>query len=162
MKSLFSGKKYIGAAFILFLGLGSLSVTKHSHAQTITENIPLSFGRFVLVDNNAVRRLRIRTNCTENADPEYMFIIDPQCGNYTVTGYPPFTPLTVTLANGALNGPGANIFRLRALATVPTTITTDATGEATFEVRGRLDSSGNGGGYIDGGYTGSFTMTVTD
>lgn len=162
MKSFFSDKSLTGAVFALSVIFLMLCLTPQSHAQTITENIPLSFGRFVLVDNNAVRRLRIRTNCTENADLEYMFIIEPECGNYTVTGYPPFTPLTVTLSNGALNGPGANIFRLRALTTVPTTITTDATGEATFDVRGRLDSTGNGGTYIDGGYTGTFTITVTD
>lgn len=162
MKFLFSAKFFWTLVPIAFGLICIVGVPVTAHAQVITQNVPLSFGRFVLVDNNAIRRLRIRASCAPNADPEYMFIIDPQCGNYTVTGYPAFTPLTVTLANGALNGPGANIFTLRNLRTVPTSITTDASGEATFDVRGVLRSSGNGGAYIDGGYTGTFTMTITD
>ena len=151
MKLLFKGS-FIALALFIFV--------KPAKAQVVTENITLDFGRFVIVDNSAVRRLRIRNNCTANPDPEFMIISPPRCGNYTVSGYPPFTPLTIALANSSLNN-GPTPFNLRNLRTIPNNVTTDALGEATFEVRAQLRSDGSGGSYIDGTYIGNFTMTIT-
>ena len=157
MKPYFNNK-YILHLFTLTVAL--LSASNNVSAQVITQNQPLDFGRFVIVDNAAVRTLEIRTDCMASPDPEFMLITDVQCGNYTVSGYPPFTPLTVTFVDTNLNN-GPVPFTLTSLATVPTSITTDATGEVTFNVRAQLRSDGTGGSYIDGAYSGNFTIIVT-
>lgn len=134
-----------------------------ANAQTITENQPLSFGTFAIVNNGSVSRLRMQNNGNYNADPAFMVIDPPQRGSYTVTGYPPNTPLTVSFTNTNLAGPGATTFQLRNLRTVPNNnIRTDALGEATFFVIGNLRSTGTGIVYSNGRHTGNYTIDVTD
>lgn len=133
----------------------------NSYAQVITENTPLDFGRFVLVDNAAPRTLQLLPGGGFVADPQYMFLIDPQMGNVTVSGYPPATPLTVTVSTTALNNGGGANFSTSATFTNPAVIVTDGAGEVTFDVGATLTSDGGGGVHTDGGFTGTYTITVT-
>ncbi|MAZ76799.1 MAG: hypothetical protein CMH31_05805 [Micavibrio sp.] len=148
----------------IFFTLVLLSLTfqgSNSHAQTITENQPLDFGRFVLVDNAAPRRIRLLPSCSFNADPEYLFFTDPQCGSYTITGQAPNTTLTVNITTTTMtNGGGANFVTLSTF-TRPNMVRTDALGEVTFEIGATMDSDGGGSTHIDGAYNGTYTITVT-
>lgn len=150
MKKLFS----VSALLLLLLSL-------NVHAQTITENRPLNFGRFALVDNAAPRTLQLLPSDTYVADPQYMFLIDPQAGNITVSGYPPATPLTVNITTTALNNGGGASFTTLSTFTDPAVITTDAFGEATFDIGATLRSDGGGSTHSDGNFNGTYTITIT-
>ena len=131
------------------------------YAQTITQNTPLDFGRFAIVDNAAPRTLQLLPGGGHVADPQYMFIIDPQLGNFTVDGYAPATPLTVTVTAVPLNNGGGANFVMSSTFTNPAVIVTDGAGEVTFDVGATITSDGGGGTHTDGGFTGTYTITVT-
>lgn len=131
------------------------------YAQTITENQPLDFGRFVITDNSASHQIRLLNSCGFNADPEFVFFIDPQCGNYTVTGHPPNTNLTITVTTTTLANGGSATFTTNSTFTRPNNVRTDALGEATFDVGATLVTDGTGTSFIDGAHNGTYTITVT-
>ena len=143
--------------FILAVGFSSIA-----HAQTITENQPLSFGRVVLVDNAAGRQIELLAGGGFNADPEYVFFIDPEMGNVTVDGYPAFTPLTVTITTTNVDplGGGSTNFSTSSTFTNPAVIVTDALGSVTFDVGAILTSDGSGSTHTDDQYEGTYSMTV--
>lgn len=153
MKLLFSVK-------LLFLAVLSIS---SAQAQTITINQPLDFGRFVIVDNAAPRTITLMAGGGFAADPQYLFFIDPQMGNVTVDGYPPATPLTVTVGTTNLNpvGFGTANFSTSGTFTDPAVIVTDGTGSVTFDVGAILSSDGGGATHTDVTYNGLFTVMVT-
>lgn len=156
MKSRFNVRIFL-CNFIF--ALTSLSTV--SHAQTITQNAPLDFGRFAIVDNAAPRTLQLLSSGSYVADPQYMFLADPQLGNFTVDGYLPGTPLTVTVTAVPLNNGGGANFVMSSTFTNPAVITADGSGEATFDVGATITSDGGGGVHSDGGFTGTYTITVT-
>ncbi|NQZ14283.1 MAG: DUF4402 domain-containing protein [Alphaproteobacteria bacterium] len=133
----------------------------HAFAQTIVENRPLNFGRFALVDNGAPRTLQLLPSGLFTADPQYMFLIDPRAGNITVSGYPPATPLSVSISTTTLNNGGGASFNTISTFTDPAVITTDATGEATFDIGATLRSDGGGSTHSNGNFNGSYTITVS-
>ncbi len=133
-----------------------------ANAQTITENQPLSFGKIVLVNNTAARQIELFPSGTYTADPEYIFFTDPQLGNITVDGYPPATPLTVTVGVTNLTAGGSPaLFSLSDTFTNPASITTDGSGSVTFDVGATMKSDGSGSSFSDSLYDGSYTITVT-
>jgi hypothetical protein len=155
MKSRFNAKLLLG--FALF---ALAFQTQEARAQILTENTPLDFGRFVLVDNAATRTIQINAGGGFTADPQYMFFIDPQAGNFTVTGYGAGVPLTVTITPSPLNNGGGANFTIVSTATDPAAIVTDGAGEATFDLVATLDSDGGGLGHNEGGFTGTYTIMV--
>jgi len=156
MKYLFNVKIFLTLVLLSLTFQGSIS-----HAQTITENQTLDFGRFALVDNAAPRTIQLLPGGGFVADPQYMFLIDPQMGNVTVDGYPPATPLTVTVSTIALNNGGGANFSTSATFTNPAVIVTDGAGEVTFDVGATLTSDGGGAIHNEGGFTGTYTITIT-
>lgn len=161
MKLPFSAKKFYILALTACLNITGGANT--AFAQTITENSSLRFGKFVLVDNNASRTIQLLPGGSFIADPEYVFFIDPQMGNVTVDGYPPATPLTVTIGTTALNpvGGGGVNFLTSATFTNPAVIVTDGTGSVTFDVGATLSSDGVGTTHNDDNYDGIYSVTVT-
>ncbi len=159
MKLLFSVR------FLLFplLLLALLSIVAPAQAQTITINQPLDFGRFVLADNTAPRVITLLSGGGFSADAEYIFFIDPEMGNVTVDGYPPATPLTVSVGTTSVDpvGFGSANFATSSTFTDPATIITDGTGSVTFDVGAVLTSDGGGVTHTDVTYNGTFSITVT-
>ncbi len=157
MKSLYSVKALLAAFVALFIYVGT------AQAQTITINTPLDFGRFVLADNAAPRNITLLPGGSFSADPQYIFFIDPQMGNVTVDGYPPATPLTVTVGVTSLNpvGAGTANFTTSSTFTDPAVIVTDGSGSVTFDVGSVLSSDGGGVTHTDVNYNGTFTVNVT-
>lgn len=149
--------------FLCFFCLTCLYfLDNQANAQTITENQPLSFGKIVLVNNAAPRQIKLFPAGSYTADPEYIFFTDPQLGNITVDGYPPATPLNVTVGVTNLTGGGSPaLFSIQSTFTNPASITTDGTGSATFDVGATLISDGSGASFTDNLYDGTYTVTVT-
>lgn len=132
------------------------------HAQTIIENHPLTFGKFVLSNNNAQHEIMLQQNGTFIADPSYIFFEDPQLATITVEDYAPLQPLFVTVGTTVLlpsMGGGAN-FSVSDSFTVPEVIITDANGSATFDVGASLTSNGNGNIHSDSRYQGTYNISV--
>lgn len=143
--------------------MAGISVTA-AQAQTLTVNTPLSFGRMVMHDNSTQRDLRLLPNGSYVAGTGY-YIIDtpPQLGSYTIQGQVPGRIMDISfIAVGSLNPGGAGpYFTLVDFFTVPSVVTTNGAGEATFQVGATLRSSGFMGNYIDSTYNGNFTISVT-
>ncbi len=59
---------------IVFLGLIFPSYSS-VFAQTITQNIPLSFGKIVITDNNGTYKIKMRPDGGYNADPQFIFFL---------------------------------------------------------------------------------------
>lgn len=133
-------------------------------AQTITENITLSFGRVVLVDNNAPRRVVLLPTGGYTADPSYIFFSEPRMATVSVDGYTPFATLTVSINSATLtaSGGGGTFFSTADIFTNPTTVTTDGSGSATFEIGATLVSDGSGANFIDSDYTGTYAVSVSE
>lgn len=148
--------------WILFCAL--LTLPYQAVAQNITENARLSFGKVVLVDNNAQREIILNPGGGYTADPQYIFFTDPQLANISVDGYTPNTTLTVTLGTANLTRPGGGsaFFSIGDVFTNPAIIVTDPLGSATFEVGATLTSNGNGAVFTDNNYDGTYTVTVTE
>lgn len=157
-------KKHCNAK-LFFLTLFSLCLltAQEATAQTITQNTPLSFGQVVLVDNAAPRQIVLLPGGGFTADPQYVFFTPPQLGNFTVSGYGPGVPLTVTVGITNLNpiGGGTANFSTSSTFTNPATVTTDGAGEVTFDVGATLSSDGGGSTHMDDLYNGTYTITVT-
>lgn len=134
-----------------------------AQAQTIIENEALSFGKFVLVDNNAPRTINLLPNGSYIADPKFIFFNDPQIGNISVEDYPPLTTLTIIVGTTSLipNMTGTMNFFVESTFTNPAVVITDALGSATFDVGATLKSNGNGSTPTDDTYQGVYSVTVT-
>ncbi|MEM9469458.1 MAG: DUF4402 domain-containing protein [Pseudomonadota bacterium] len=143
---------------ISLLCIGSFG---QASAQVITQNTPLDFGRFAIVDNGAPRTLQLLPGGGYTADPQYLFISPPQLGNFTVTGYGAGVPLTVTVSTTTLNNGGGANFSTSSTFTNPGVIVTDGAGEVTFDIGATLTSDGGGSTHVDGGFSGTYTITVT-
>ncbi len=164
MKNGFNKNKRLKAfIFICAVSVLSLSTSKILSAQTITENIPLTFGKVVIIDNNAVREIELFPSGTFTADPEYIFFSEPVLANITVDGYAPFTTLSIDVSTTTLNKPGGGsaFFSVSDVFTNPAIVETDATGSATFEVGGTLSSNGSGAGFANADYEGIYSVAVT-
>lgn len=132
-------------------------------AQTLTENISLSFGKVVLTDNSSSHRIILLSSGGFTADPQYIFFSEPRLANVTVDGYPPSTPLTVSVGTTNLNksGGGSAFFFTSDVFTNPAIIVTDSFGSATFDVGATLSSNGSGSNFVNNNYQGNYTVTVS-
>ena len=133
-----------------------------AQAQSVTIDQPMDFGRFVLTDNAAPRTIAFNTGGTYTADTEFIFLTTPEFGEVTVTGFPPLTVLTVSMSSTGMTGccVGPN-FSMSSPFTRPPVVTTDASGEASFQVGATMASDGSGVTHMDDTYDGSFSVTVT-
>ncbi len=154
MKLYFNVNLYLTFILILF--------ALPANAQTVTIDQPLDFGTFVIADNATPRTIAFNAGGSYTADPEYIFFTTPEFGEVTVTGYPALTTLTVTIGTTNMTDccAGPN-FSMSTGFTRPSVVTTDASGEATFEIGATMSSNGDGSTYVDGTFDGTFSVTVT-
>lgn len=138
-----------------------LCLTSAAYAQTITENQPLRFGELSLTNNNAARQVILNSSGGYTADSEFIVFNDPQLGNVTASGYLPLITLNIVISDATLTGGSAASFVIKDTFTNPATITTDASGEATFDVGATLESDGSGITHTDDSYDGNYTITIT-
>ncbi len=138
-----------------------VNILSGAFGQTITIDTPLDFGRFVIVENNASRHINLLPGGGFTADAQYIFFTNPQMGTVTVDDYPASSTLNVSVGLTDINNGGLHNFSTSSTFTNPSTVITDATGSATFDVGATLSSDGGGSTHSDGIYNGTFTVTVT-
>lgn len=126
----------------------------------IAEQTPISFGKIAILSVNNAGRLTLHPGGAYDTN-SYLAVIDPPVqGEYLVTG-PASTAYTVTVSPSVnLNGPGGAFFTLDNFVVQPVTLVTNAAGEDTFYLTGRLQTQGGGMTYLDGSYNGVVTLTV--
>jgi hypothetical protein len=161
MKLLLNDKAslYAGAAAI-FLCCLCLLPALPAKAQTITTTTPLSFGTIAIRDLNLVGRVTILSGGSYTYNSNVFIHVPPTRGEYRIEGGPANTMYTVTVpVSVSLPGPGGP-FTLDLISVEPAVLITDAAGEDTFYVIGRLQTLGGGTGYGDGPYNSTFLITV--
>ena len=142
------------------LFLAASLLPQAAFAQTITEDTPLSFGEIVVISYATVGRVTINPSGTYSYNANIYLHTPPQIGEYSVSGAPPSTPYTIMLPSSlAITGPGGP-FTLDNLESRPLAPVTDASGNGTFTISGRLQTLGGGAYYGDGTYTIHFPVTI--
>ena len=160
MKSLWSDNAQIFFWAGILVGALTFFAPLKTFAQTITTVTPLDFGTIAIRDYSAVGRVTILPSGTHTYNSNVYIHIPPTRGEYRVEGGPPNSIYTVTVpVSVSLPGPGGP-FTLDNLSVVPALLITDAAGEDTFYIVGRLQTLGGGTGYGDGTYNSNFLITV--
>lgn len=153
----------ISTSRCLLLALACLLLTSTASAQpAITEQRALNFGTLAVPNNTSISRLSYPSSGRNiNNQGQFVIIDRGTSGQYSLTGFPPFTPITVTLNNTTLYPDSIAIAE-------PLTVDdfdidaplTNSQGEATVMVGARVNTTGNGANYIDSIYSGATTMRV--
>lgn len=144
----------------LWLALVAVWMPQQARAQSITEQVPLSFGRIAILSYVSVGRITINPGGGYSTNAEIAVIDPPVQGEYLVNG-PASTSYTITVSPSVnLVGPGGAFFTLDNFEVRPLTLTTDGTGADTFFLTGRLQTQGGGMSYLDGSYNGTVSLTI--
>ena len=134
-------------------------------AATLTVIHQLSFGTIGLHHNNGVYSVTVRPDNTFSHDPQIVFGVDPQRGEYFLTGLPANDPLDVTISSpgdATADSGGSPDFTSSNYTFSPPngSFTSNPSGQATLFVGATMKTLGNGAYYHTGHYTGSFDITV--
>lgn len=139
---------------ILALAIPSLSFA------AVTEEQSISFGSFAIAANDAQSSITISKN---GGTPVYSYKIYPlahgQPGQYRLTAYPIFTPLVININDFVLQRTAAPNLLVEDFTFDP--IITDGTGQALLNLGASLKTTGLGGSYGDGNYTGTMSITIS-
>ena len=126
----------------------------------VTEEQPISFGSFAIAANDAQSSIIISKN---GGTPSYSYKIYPlvhgQPGQYQLSAYPAFTPLVININDFVLQRTGAPNLLVEDFTHDP--IITDGSGQATLNLGASLKTTGLGGSYGDGNYTGTMNITIS-
>jgi hypothetical protein len=169
MKSCLTGKgrQPLSAPYkasIFFSALCVFAVTlSHpfvARAQNLTTVTPLYFGEIVIRDFNTLARVTIQPSGTYTTNANVYLHLPPTRGEYFLDGYAPNTLYTVTLPSSiTLMGPGGAV-TVDNFAVRPNVLITNAAGDDTFFISGRMRTLGGGTVYNDGIYDTVFLVTL--
>lgn len=123
----------------------------------------LDFGVLAVTANTAASSVVLAPQGTAAYDPAFVFIAAATPGRYHLTGYPPFTDITVSMAatNLALGGTGpSELLTLSNAVSRPLILHTDQDGAVDFDLGATLATSGTGTLYADGPYLGRPALTL--
>lgn len=146
----------------LLLSTSLLAVNNTSYAQSITETTGIDFGVFALTNNAAVHTYSFTWEEVITADPEFIIITNPTRGEYAITGFPPLSPLSVSVTPASLtkNGLGAGeAFNITGYDN--NAVVTSLAGAATLFLGADMDTSGSGTMYDDANHSDQMTVTVS-
>jgi hypothetical protein len=151
--------------FALTAALIIVGCPRPAPAATLTTIRQLNFGTLGMHNNNGVYSITVRTDNTFTHDPNIVFGVDPQCGEYLMTGLPTNDSLNVTITSPGDASPdigGSPDFTSGSYTTSPPngSLTSNGSGQATLYVGATMKTLGNGTYYHTGHYTGSFDLTV--
>jgi hypothetical protein len=153
--------KYYNLKFLLLCKL-LLLYSSISYA-TVTPINELSFGTIVVRDNSSVGQISISSNNQISFTNELRVLDFGGRGEYFISDYPAFTQVfiaaTILASDTSSPAPSSQQFTLSSLTTEPS-VTTNASGEATFFVGGVLETSGVNGFYYDTDYSVVYQITV--
>ena len=128
----------------------------------IEEQQRLDFGMLAVGENTTVSRFTYpQTGNNISIEGQFVLISRGTPGRYRFSGFPAFTTLSVSIVNTTLTAGETGIPNL---LTVDNYIfaepTTDALGVAELSLGARLNTSGNGGSYVDAPYDGTTVLRV--
>lgn len=146
--------------FILIFGLCPLS---NVSAQTITVTKNISFGEFVLRNNDAPRIYTMSNLGAPTYDSAFLIISAGTNGEYALSMPGPHpNALGISVESGLMtlnNSGGGMIFTFDNITY--NNPSTDLSGNATLFVGGRLTTSGSGIMYLDGAFYDMIDITVS-
>lgn len=134
------------------LGLSLFGMITESRAQDLTTVRNLHFGIFALSNNNAPYSVTIDPNNNVTADPEIIFDVQPERGEYLLTGQDPNRALDITITDGSLTLGGGGGRSLTVTNYTDNNPSTDGAGDATIYIGATLTTDGNTTLYNSGGY----------
>lgn len=140
-----------------------MAVQNNAVAQPLIEELqPLNFGTLAIAANTSVSRFTYpRTGNGISIEGQFVLIARGTPGRYSLSGFPGYTALSISLSTATLMTGFSGIpEQLTADNYDFAEITTDALGEAELSLGGRLGTSGTGGRYLDGPYTGTTVLRV--
>tara|TARA_R110001583_G_C5654777_1_gene409107 strand:+ start:684 stop:1097 length:414 start_codon:yes stop_codon:yes gene_type:complete len=122
----------------------------------------LSFGTFAVSDNSVTSTLIITDEGRTFSTGSINVVRDGQPAVIRLSNYPTYTVLFLTPNTPAVSQTQSGVSPLMTLVElyIPNSITTDALGEATFFVGGKLETSGQGGSYQDTDYFFNLSFSV--
>jgi hypothetical protein len=157
-------RKGVRLKHLLFLTiLCWLATTTTAVAQPlIEEQQPLNFGTLAIASNSPVSRFTYpRTGTNINIEGQFALIASGSPGLYRFTGFPAYTPLSVSLNNTTLTPSGGGFFEPLTVDNYDfAELTTDAQGEAELSLGARLNTTGNGISYVDAPYSSTTVLRV--
>lgn len=149
--------------YALLLFLSAVINIDALHAESITEEQPLSFGKFAITDNNIVSTMTIPYTGLPPSITGNIIPIEPGlAGHYRLGGFPAYVLFAITVTSSNLTKGGTGLpegFVLDNYSHHPA-LTANADGEALLKLGARLNSTGSGTGYVDAPYSGIITITV--
>ena len=126
----------------------------------ITQEQPLSFGSFAIGKNDAVSTLKIpHAGGIPTATYKMFPLTRGQPGIFRLTAYPAFSPLMINITDFQLSLGASPLLYVEDFTFEP--VNTNAAGEAILKIGATLKTSGLGGNYGDGGYSGTMNITVS-
>ena len=147
--------------YILFLILFVSKV----HAQAIVAvKDSIDFGTIALSDNSNSYELVVRRTGEVSRDPQIILFSTPSPAEYSLTGFPSFTPLYVNIVpvdtetSKVIGTNAIEQFTISDFEYLPI-ITSDATGSATITIGAKLTTSGVNY-YNDGVYNLIYSLEV--
>lgn len=154
-----SSRNRIRFAFLVLL---ACFVAPAAPAQTISEDVPLSFGEIAIRSFSSVARVTILPSGGVTTNTNVYLLTNPQRGEYSVSGAPADTAYSIVLPPSVLLvGPGGVTFLLDDLAATPgPPYVTDSGGNDSFFLSGSIESLGGGTPYLDGSYQTTLPITL--
>lgn len=157
-----SAPRYIYLCAALFI-IGAPA----SAQQTYDIATPLSFGSFGVIKNDAVYEMTISEN--NDLTQDNAFIVSsppPNRGEMLLENLPINTEIIITFGDGEMardGGPATPTLDIVDFTTdqpTPAQYTSDGSGRLTVLYGATLRTSGDGGVYASGAYTGSYEVTI--
>lgn len=127
---------------------------------TITEDIRLDFGRWVITNNNSSHNITVNANGSYSHSPSLVMLQTPRAGEYDVAGLPDFANINnVTVTQSSpMSGPGGQTFAMNNFDVICPDPGFGGTTRLTLGARAVL--SGNTAPYGNGLYTGNLLVTI--
>jgi len=141
----------IKPAFLLFALLLTLPSSVFAQAFIFTEEIPLNFGEMVITSNASVSSTTLARNGAVTNSGSIFLITEGTPGEYTISDTTPYVALNLSITlpvDSSSTFPGTEQLRLSAVD-IPAVVTPDGSGSVTFRIGGTIQTSGNGGPYLN-------------
>lgn len=121
----------------------------------VTVDVPLDFGLLAVKSNLAVSTLLVAPSGAITFSGDILAIGGVLRGEYRMTGFPPNTPLEVTLDDASLSAGGLGLPELLLVTDYDSpSVVTDALGEAQVLLGATLKTNASGVMYVDAPYSG--------
>lgn len=118
-----------------------------------TPEVKLHFGELVITSNASKSSTTIKRNGATTSSGHIFIINQGTPGEYTISDAAPFVALNLSIdvpVDSSAPFPGTEQLRLSAVD-MPSQVIPDSTGSVTFRIGATIETSGNGGTYLNPG-----------